>query len=179
MRKKWILTGDIALSGLTQDLSTGKTISDSGYQYPGLTNFMDKFIAVNGSSVASYAGQSSLAYNTKSFNSSLSYRRVQPGFKSLGTPYMVNDVELISWLGHCSIAKGKINANLNLAQQHNDLDKSLPAEMQTQTGNFNLNAIAGKHFTAMPFSCFLKADTISLSVNFIFFFAFFITSYAV
>ena len=140
--KKWIWTGDASVSGLIQDLS-GKRSFDSSNQ--SLKNFMSNFLPDSSDISAHYAAQSSLIFYTPIFSSNLSYRRVQPGFKSLGTPYMVDDVELISFLNNFSVAKGKVNVSTQLSQQHNNLSKSLEAELRTQVATMNVNAIAGQH----------------------------------
>jgi len=141
MVKKLILTGDFAISGLIQDQSFDKRGLDSSN--PGLRKFIRNFLHNNASTLANYAGQSSLSFYNRNFNSNLGYRRVQPNFKSLGTPYMINDIELISWLNNFS---GKINVSTSLSHQHNNLDNTLPVEMRTQVGNFNINTILGQHF---------------------------------
>jgi len=143
MVKKLILTGDMAISGLISDLSPGKKSLDSSDE--GLKIFINNFLPKSASTVASYAGQSSLSYYSKKFNSSFSYRRIGPNFKSLGTPYLYNDVELITLNNSYYIAKGKLNISTNLSQQHNNLDKNLYTELRTQLGNINANVILSQH----------------------------------
>ena len=142
--KKLILTGDLAISGLIQDLGSKNKILDSANG--GLKKFIKHFLPSNETMVASYATQSSLMFFTRNFSSNFGYRRVEPNFKSLGTPYMLNDIVLISWGNNFSLAKGKLNFSSNLSQQHNNLDKKLITELTTQVGNFNINAILGQHF---------------------------------
>lgn len=139
--KKVVLTGDAAVSGLTQDLSYGEITADSTYQYKEIAKFISKFIPYNSSTIVSFAGQSSLSYYTRSFNTTLNYRRVQPDFKSLGTPYMLNDIELVSWTNNFSAIKGKLNVTSSLGQQHNNLNKKLNSKSQTLIGTININTI--------------------------------------
>ncbi|MEO6000253.1 MAG: hypothetical protein ABIN89_25675 [Chitinophagaceae bacterium] len=142
--KKLTVTGDAAISGLIPDISNNQQGQDSSRQ--GLKNFIGNFLPDNPSLEASYAGQSSLTYYTSGYNSSFSYRRVQPNFKSLGTPYMISDNELLSWLNNFSLVKGKVNVSASISHQHNNLEKNLVAEMQTQVANVNINTILGQHF---------------------------------
>jgi hypothetical protein len=97
--------------------------------------------------VASYAGQSSLSYYSGKYSGSLSYRRVQPNFKSLGTPYLLNDIEFVTLNNNYSMAKGKLNVSTSLSQQHNNLDNTLPVELRTQVGNININTILNQHLS--------------------------------
>lgn len=144
--KKLILAGDAAASGLTQDLSSNKIPIDSAFQYKKLAEFISKLLPYNSSTIASFAGQSSLSYYSRYFNTSVNYRRVQPDFKSLGTPYMINDIELISWANNISVWNGKFNVSTSLAQQHNNLNKKLNNEFHTQVATVNINTILGQHF---------------------------------
>jgi hypothetical protein len=143
MVKKIIWTGEIALSGLIPDVSSNNKSPDSSNG--GLKKIINNFLPGNLGTLASYGGESSLSYSSTKFNSNLGYRRVQPNFKSLGTPYLLNDVELITLNTNHTIAKGKVNLSANFSQQHNDLKKDLPAELKTQVGNLNANALLNQH----------------------------------
>jgi hypothetical protein len=68
---------------------------------------------------------------------------VQPDFKSFGTPFVLNDVELISWNNNLSLGSGRVNINTNLADQHNNLENKLATTLQTLTGSIFVNAIIG------------------------------------
>ena len=143
--KKITWTGDMAISGSIQDLSSEGSSLDSSNE--GLKKFMNNFLPDNAGTLADYAGQSSVAYYSRKFNGSLSYRRVQPNFKSLGTPYLLNDIELISLNDNFSLAKGRLNISNSLSQQHNNLSNSLPVELQTQVGNININTLFSQRFS--------------------------------
>lgn len=138
---KLIVAGDFAISGLTRDLSFGKESTDS--LTPRRVKMMSNFLTYNTSTVANYAGQLSLIFNTRGFNTNIGYRRVDPEFKSLGTPYMINDIELITWNNYISVAAGKLNINTGLSHQHNNLDKVLNTELRTFSGNIFVNALVG------------------------------------
>jgi hypothetical protein len=141
--KRWIWTGDAAVSGLVQDLSGKKVVDSSSQTWKG---FISKFLPNTGNIASHYATQSSLSFYTRGYTGNIGYRRVQPGFKSLGTPYMIDDIELVSLINNFTTAKGKLNIGTNLSQQHNNLSKSLEAELRTQVGNVYVNTILGQHF---------------------------------
>ena len=145
MVKKLIWTGDMAVSGLIPDLSSNTKSRDSSNK--GLKKFMGNFLPGNENILASYAGQSSLSYYSRNYNGSFSYRRIQPNFKSLGTPYLLNDIELITLNDNYAMAKGKLNINTSLSQQHNNLNNTLPVELKTQVGNININTILSQHLS--------------------------------
>ncbi|TDH24196.1 hypothetical protein EXU57_15385 [Segetibacter sp. 3557_3] len=146
--KKVVFTADGALSGITRDLSfTSLDIDSSNFNaYDKIVRkSLGNFINVNASSLASFAGQSSLTFNFKGFNSNIGYRRVQPDFRSLGTPYLVNDIELVSWSNYFTIANGKATVNTNLSTQHNNLNKNLLSELQTQLGSISVYTMLDQH----------------------------------
>ncbi|MBN9383956.1 MAG: hypothetical protein J0H74_24600 [Chitinophagaceae bacterium] len=142
--KRMTWTTDIALSGLTQDISLGSASTDS--VHTGLNKFMGKLVRSNSSTVANYAGQTSLSLILRGYNTTLGYRRVEPDFKSLGTPYMLNDIELISWLNNFNLLAGKLNINTSMSNQHNDLERKLPSRMNTFVSTAGLNALFSPHF---------------------------------
>ncbi|HCL82743.1 MAG TPA: hypothetical protein DIC22_02155 [Chitinophagaceae bacterium] len=141
--KKIIWTGDLAGSGTSQDMSAQKVKKDT------LTKSLDKFLYnfmdFRNSTTSSLAGQTLVSLMLKNFNTTLGYRRVEPGFQSLGTPYMLNDVEVFQWNAGTNLANGKVNINANLNDQHNDLSKQLESELHTNTGSLNLSAMMGTH----------------------------------
>ena len=139
--KKLVLSADLAASGLTQDLSKGKGNTDSSEN--NVTKLMGHFVTHNATTVGNYAGQASVVFTTTGFNTNLGYRRVQPDFKSFGTPFVLNDVELLSWVNYFSLANGRVNINTSLSDQHNNLEKKLETELQTLTGSVFVNAVIG------------------------------------
>lgn len=141
--KKVILSADVAVSGLTQDIAAPQPASDSANT--GLQKFMKPFVHTNSSTVANWAGQSTLQLVLKGYTTSLGYRRVQPNFKSLGTPYMLNDVQLLNWMNNFSLSQGKVNINTSLSDQHNNLDKKLPYQLNTFVSNVNINALLSQY----------------------------------
>jgi hypothetical protein len=140
--KKLILSGDVAIVALTPDLSYPEDTTKTEVR-----KLISKVVNYNVSTIASYAGQSSLIFLSRSFTSNLQYRRVQQDFKSFGTPYMVHDVENISWQNNLTLAKGRLNVSTNLSRQHNNIEKNQFSELKTQVGTFNINAILSQHFS--------------------------------
>jgi hypothetical protein len=145
LKKRMVLTGDIALSGLIPDLSPNTNSLDSSNK--GLKKLMNNFLPSNKNILASYAAQSSISYYSPKYNGSFNYRRIQPNFKSLGTPYLLNDIELVTLNNNCTFVKGKINISTTLSQQHNNLNNELPIELRTQIENINVNTIITQHLT--------------------------------
>ena len=117
LAKKLVFSTDLAISGLKEDIAQPDSLK-----------------------ISDWAGQSTLQLILKGYNTTLGYRRVAPDFKSLGTPYMLNDVALVNWLNNFILSGGKLNITTTLSSQHNNLDKRLATEMQTVVGNISANA---------------------------------------
>jgi len=137
--KYLVWSADAAVSGWTQDMAIEKDSSDRQY--------FDKLLHSNASTTVAWAGQTLLSLNIKSFGTSIGYRRVQPDFKSLGTPYMLNDIQLVSMTNNLGLAKGKFNLVTAFSKQHNNLNKKLASELHTSTGNINVNAFLSNHLS--------------------------------
>lgn len=141
--KRVILTADAATSALSQDLASAPVNPDT---LNNLQKILAKAFVYRNSTVLSYAGQSLLTVLLNSFTATVGYRRVQPDFQSLGTPYMLSDIE--AWQGNAnlSLAKGRVNINASVNTQHNDLDQDLVSELHNSTEVFNISALISRHF---------------------------------
>ncbi|WP_123796481.1 hypothetical protein [Oceanihabitans sediminis] len=140
--KKVTLSGDAAFSVLNRDLSY-TTIDSIGEKE--IPRIIQKLIPINSSSVFSWSGQMQLAVMLRNFNAVLGYRRVEPDFKSLGVPYALDDVEMISANINTNFNKGKINLHASFNNQHNNLQNMLNSKLITQTGNISLNTFVSQH----------------------------------
>lgn len=140
--KRIIFSGDAAVSLLNRDLSYDNLDSIANVKIPSVV----KSVApINYSSVVSFSGQAQLFLVLNNLNASLGYRRVQPDFKSLGVPYMLDDIEMINGNIGTSLMKGKVSINAAINTQHNNLANMLSSTLRTRTGNLGLNAFISRH----------------------------------
>ncbi|MDP4151326.1 MAG: hypothetical protein Q8927_19010 [Bacteroidota bacterium] len=141
--KRIVWTADLAASALTQDLAAQKVVKDT------LTKSIDKLfsslIDYRNSTRVSLSGQSQLTLLLRSFNTTIGYRRVQPDFKSLGVPYMLNDIEAWQWNAGGVLSRGKVNLNANVTAQHNDISHNEESELHNLTASFNMGAMLSPH----------------------------------
>ncbi|MCO5285880.1 MAG: hypothetical protein M9898_05660 [Chitinophagaceae bacterium] len=139
--KKVVLMADLAASGLTSDLSSEKLDSVTG----GLINkVFSNLLPFRNSTDVHFGGQASVSASLQNFNTTIGYRRVDPGFKSLGTPYMLNDVEMINWATNSNLLDGKVNINTNISNQRNNLKRDLTSRLNTSVGNLNVSAMVSQ-----------------------------------
>jgi hypothetical protein len=163
--KKLSFTTDIAGSVLNEDTRFEKINTDSNESKA--LAFAGKYVTVNNSSIFSFAGQSVIQLSLNNFNTRFGYRRVEPDFKTLGTPYMLNDIQQLTTNTNISFYKGKLNLNLNGASQRNNLREDLNSELHNNSANVAINAMLGKSLnTGINFSgIFLKQEDGIARVN--------------
>jgi len=141
-KRKLSLSGDAAVSVLSRDLSYETIDSIGDTKIPAI---IDKLMPVNYSSVLSWSGQAQLGLMLKNLNAMVGYRRVQPDFKSLGVPYALDDVEMVSGNINTTFNQGKINLNAAVNNQRNNLEKMLSSTLLTRTGNLSLNTFVNQY----------------------------------
>lgn len=140
--KRIVFSGDIAISLLNRDLSYDNLDSIANVKIPSV---IKSVAPINYSSVVSFSGQAQLFLVLNNLNASLGYRRVQPDFKSLGVPYMLDDIEMVNGSMGAGLMKGKVSVNAAFNTQHNNLARKLSSMLRTSTGNLNLNTFISQH----------------------------------
>ncbi len=140
--KKITWTGDLGASATTEDLSANKLDSlPQGLASKLFSNLMP----FRSSTSVNFSGQTAINVVLNNYNTTIGYRRIEPGYKSLGTPYMLNDVELINWMNNVNLLQGKLNLNTSISNQHNNLKKNLTSQLNTSVGNLNINALLSQN----------------------------------
>lgn len=140
---KLVWTGDVATSANTEDASASELDSiPDGFA----EKVFSKLMPYRSSTDVHYSAQTALNVVLKNYTSTLGYRRIAPGYKSLGTPYMINDIELINWMNNLNLLQSKLNVNTSLSNQHNNLKKDLTSELSTFVSNLNVNAMVTEQF---------------------------------
>lgn len=81
----------------------------------------------------------SLSYSAQSVSFGVNYKRVPPGYKSLGTTYLSNDIENIHLNLQKSFFDNKITLSGNIGTEHNNLDKSQKSTNRRIIGSANCN----------------------------------------
>lgn len=106
----------------------------------GLLRFADNFITVNNTSEYHNAIKAGLSYRfTSSVITSIEYRRIDPGFQSMGSYFFNNDLELITFNQSASFLKNKMNARGSLGLQRDNLDKTKNSTSKRVIGSLSMN----------------------------------------
>jgi hypothetical protein len=134
--KKLFFSIDGSLSFYTTDRKAQRlsTIDDK------LLAFSDNFMTINQTSEHYAAFKSALTYKfTDKISTGIEYRRIAPGYQSMGAYFFNNDIENITINQTYVFLKDKINAKGSLGLQHDNLDKSKKATSKRTIGSLNLS----------------------------------------
>lgn len=116
--KKIILEADGAVSLYTYDINSPLDIASSVNEE--WRKWMESF-HVNGTSEWAFAWSASAGYQQKDYGIKLKYKRVDPGFMSMGSYYIANDVESWTLSPNFILFKNKMRFNGSLGWQHDNL----------------------------------------------------------
>jgi len=139
----WII--DAAYSIHTRNIQT-TLISDY------VTNKNIPFKLINGiypvqpTTSGYYAYESSLGYKEKYFSLRLAFKRVAPGFVSLGSYEIASDVQNITIQPSITVWKNKIHLNGSIGIQHDNLTQTKKSTSHRVIGSANGSIAPNKNF---------------------------------
>ncbi|MEI6184774.1 MAG: hypothetical protein WCP65_04540 [Bacteroidota bacterium] len=136
-KDKIIFTGDLAASLNTNDQAS-KAI-DSIIS-PGLSKLFNNFLNLRYSSVFGISGQGSMMLMLKNFTTSINYKRIDPDFKSLGTPFIGSDMEAYTINATTSFFKHTVNVNGLYSSTTNNLNHNLLSTTMSHNTVININS---------------------------------------
>ena len=134
------LRGETSLSAITNDRERDSLDVDQR-----VVQVIDGLIDINETSRAHFAHDYDIAYNNKTFRLGVEYQRVDPFYRSLGTPYVANDIERINLRLGFALAKGNVRLDGRLGRQRNNLNELLQTANVRWVGSLNANARMGKN----------------------------------
>ncbi len=131
--KKVTLKTEYTLSALSSDMRMPERKMET-FSY--LNNFGPLYTPRYSTSVNS-AFKAGVNYQTNAYSVGVDYKYIDPGYKSLGTTYMANDVEDILLNMSKSFLNGKINLSGNIGRQRNNLNNQLTTTNKRVIGGIN------------------------------------------
>ena len=132
------------VDGSMSFFTNNRTIAKSDSINSGLLRFARNFITVNNTSEYHNALKAGLSYRfTSSVVTSIEYRRIDPGFRSLGSYFFNNDLEMYTFNQTAAFLKNKITARVSLGFQHDNLNgtktKTVNRIIGSLSGNYNID----------------------------------------
>jgi len=128
------------VDGSMSFLTANSTLEDAEPVSDGLMKFAGNLITVNSSSQRFSALKTNLTYSfSKSVTSGIEYRRIDPGYQSMGSYFFNNDLELITFNQSVSFLKNKIRARGSLGMQRDNLNGAKNSTSKRMIGSLSGN----------------------------------------
>lgn len=124
---------EYAFSAYTEDIriQDQETVSNKFFNHLGF------FFTPNISTQFNKAVSGNLTYNHSRYQFRISYRRIDPEFKTMGSVFLNNDLEDITGNLGWRMLKNKMNISMGAGVQKNNLDDALASRMKRLIGNVN------------------------------------------
>lgn len=169
--KKFFWEGDGGLSLYTRNMGSSVRL-DSASLLPGiLTSTLGRFLTINGSTEFYSAYQTSVGYRGKVLSLRLQYRRVDPGYQSMGAYFFNNDVQNVTIAPSVVLFKQKVRFSGSLGLQRDNLQNQKQATSRRVIGSANLSAEFTERFGVdlnfTNFSTNQRARTILIADSFL------------
>lgn len=93
-----------------------------------------------------FSGETRLGYQEKTWGAQLTYKRIDPGYQSMGAYFFQNDIREISLANNFRLDSGKLNINTTIGFQQDNLKKQKTSTSKRFIGNVNVNYIPTQKF---------------------------------
>lgn len=136
IKGKLIFDFDAAASTFTEDIRYEPI--DFSEEVPSIHRIRF-IIRPNGSTHFSYAGETSLRWQSRSFGMAAIYRRVMPEYEAMGVNYLLTDVEALTLNPSFTLWQGKVVLGGSLGRERNNLDEHRLDNTERAIGSVDLN----------------------------------------
>lgn len=131
---KLTVKGELTWSALTQNTNIENSIYDR-YTY---LNDLGNLLNTNSSTQLKKAAVAKATYNGGPYSINLTYRRIDPEYKSLGAVFLNNDLEDVTAGINFGLLKKKLNTALSGGFQRNNLDADKVTKTVRLIGSANI-----------------------------------------
>jgi hypothetical protein len=130
---------DAGISFLTRNTNLNQLLDSANNP---LLRQAGKYIKVNASSGFFTAWQGQVNYSTRWGNLRTEYKKIDPGYRTLGAYYFQNDVEQITLSPSFQVLKGRLGFNLSYGAGRDNLNNKRISTTVRQVYSANLNIVA-------------------------------------
>ena len=148
--KKLTVELDAAGSAYTSDTHAEPlptTSADSRFDYVNYLNGFKKLIRVNSLTSIRTAVQASLNYRLKWADLRLRYKRVEPGYQSMGAYYMQTDIERITVAPSVRLFKNRLQFRGSVGWQHDNLTNQKRTRTERLIGSVSASYTSDNNLT--------------------------------
>lgn len=152
LRSQWQLAPSLsfeldgAYSGVTRDLRRSSLIPD--HDNEALGRIISSF-NFNETSHLDYAGLARMSYTTQRFFADIQFRRVMPGFESMGIRYMIPDQETWTINPGWMFSNGRHTISSSIGIMRNNLNEFKVSSTKRLIGSLQLNGRIGSNWNYM------------------------------
>jgi hypothetical protein len=132
--KKFSINIQTAFSGYTQDTRLPEVASNDF----SFKNNLNPLLTSNASTQFNKAIISDLTYKGKAYNIKLAYKRIDPEFRTMGSTFLVNDIENINATVSWMMLQNKLNISTSYGKQNDNLNSDKISEMGRDIAGFNV-----------------------------------------
>lgn len=93
-----------------------------------------------------FAGETRLGYQEKVWGAQLIFKRIDPGYQSMGAYFFQNDVQEFSLANNFKLDSGKLNINTNIGFQIDNLKQQKTSTSKRFIGSANINYMPTQKF---------------------------------
>ncbi|MBG8554119.1 hypothetical protein [Hymenobacter guriensis] len=138
IKKDWLLEADGGLSFFTRDVGSSLAVEEALPK--ALRQPLSKLIAVNGSTEAYTAWQAAAGYQHNGNGLKVRYRRVSPGFQSMGAYYFQDDVQNLTLVPTLTLWQQKLRLTGSVGIQQDNLREQKQLTSRRLIGSLNASA---------------------------------------
>lgn len=142
--KNFVFDLQLAQSMYTNNVNSPEPDS-VGY---GLMDAFSGFFSSNASSYTSNAVESSFGYQGQKASAMLKYKRVSPGYRSMGAYFFQNDLQNITFEPSFRFGQQKYNVSGSIGFQRDNLENNLPSTTRRTIGSFSFTAAPASFYNA-------------------------------
>lgn len=143
--EKFVLKGEVAGSALTPNLNDN-IIDDSKFPYP---QFL---LEPRFSTTYRQALETGIDYNGQGYTLGIGYRRIDPGYKTLGAYFFNNDIEDITGRASWALFGQQVQFNVSAGVQKDNLDDSKTSTLTRFIGSADVNWTKDKFNLGLNYS---------------------------
>ncbi|MBS1632776.1 MAG: hypothetical protein JST10_09405 [Bacteroidetes bacterium] len=142
--KKFTWSTDVGLSSYTLNRTDGPDTTGAKKAWP--KSVLSLFAKDKLSTDYYFAGETRLGYQEDKWGAQLIFKRIDPGYQSMGAYFFQNDIQEFSLANNFKLDSGKLNINTNIGFQTDNLKKQKTSTSKRFIGSANINYIPSQKF---------------------------------
>lgn len=137
---------DIGFSAYTTNSDDSKDTTDTDKENKWIKSIMNPLVTDKISTRYYFAGETKLSYQMKKWTSELMYKRIDPGYQSMGAYFFQSDLREILFVNKFKLDSGKLNINTSIGFQKDNLKKLKTSTAKRFIGSANISYVPTLHF---------------------------------